>query len=148
MVCVLPQFYFIFSVMSINCSTKGLTVELNFPVSNQNLCFPFSIMFCLFKKKCTTVQRKYSKAQRAIMTKSETSDEEEELSETLMAMLLDSVAPLVKMISLGSAPIRSATCCSTREKTQSVSLSLQFRVNQIIYTTKYTFYVTNKHTKM
>lgn len=31
---------------------------------------------------------------------------------TLRAMLLDSVAPLVKMISLGSAPIRSATCCS------------------------------------
>lgn len=31
---------------------------------------------------------------------------------TLMAMLLDSVAPLVKMISLGSAPITSATCCS------------------------------------
>ena len=29
-----------------------------------------------------------------------------------MAMLLDSVAPLVKMISLGSAAIRSATCCS------------------------------------
>lgn len=31
-----------------------------------------------------------------------------------MAMLLDSVAPLVKMISLGSAPIRSATCCSEK----------------------------------
>ena len=29
---------------------------------------------------------------------------------TLMAMLFDSVAPLVNMISLGSAPIRSATC--------------------------------------
>ena len=28
-----------------------------------------------------------------------------------MAMLLDSVAPLVNMISLGSAPIRSAICC-------------------------------------
>lgn len=31
-----------------------------------------------------------------------------------MAILLDSVAPLVKMISLGSAPIKSATCCRKR----------------------------------
>ena len=52
------------------------------------------------------------------------SDEEEEQRLTLMAMLLDSVAPLVKMISLGSAPIRSATCCSEkRDGTQSVYLS-------------------------
>lgn len=34
-----------------------------------------------------------------------------------MAVLLDSVAPLVKMISLGSAPIRSATCCSEPKAT-------------------------------
>lgn len=48
-------------------------------------------------------------------------DEGEEQNLTLMAMLLDSVAPLVKMISLGSAPIRSATCCSDkRDSTQSV----------------------------
>lgn len=42
-----------------------------------------------------------------------------------MAMLLDSVAPLVKMISLGSAPIRSATCCSEWETTHSQCLSLK-----------------------
>lgn len=35
-----------------------------------------------------------------------------------MAMLLDSVAPLVKTISLGSAPIRSATCCSGKVHSQ------------------------------
>lgn len=50
-------------------------------------------------------------------------DEEEEQRETLMAMLLDSVAPLVKMISLGSAPIRSATCCSERKTIRSQGLS-------------------------
>ena len=35
---------------------------------------------------------------------------------TLIAMLLDSVAPLVKMISRGSAPIRDATCCKPRNR--------------------------------
>ena len=30
-------------------------------------------------------------------------------------MLFDSVAPLVKITSLGSAPIRSATCCKNRK---------------------------------
>lgn len=35
---------------------------------------------------------------------------------TLIAMLLDSVAPLVKMISRGSAPIRDATAASQDEK--------------------------------
>lgn len=53
---------------------------------------------------------------------------EEEQSVTLMAMLLDSVAPLVKMISLGSAPIRSATCYSEiKTETHTVSVS-QIRI--------------------
>lgn len=51
---------------------------------------------------------------------------------TLMAMLLDSVAPLVKMISLGSAPIKSATCCSESKTTH------RSRFNHIPITKKLT----------
>lgn len=59
-----------------------------------------------------------------------------------MAMLLDSVAPLVKMISLGSAPIRSATCCF-EETTRSyfVSNCIEIRSHQLDF--EKTFFSTN-----
>lgn len=65
-----------------------------------------------------TVTKKYQKEQLLERSLSQTWSHKEEW-QTLMAMLLDSVAPLVKMISLGSAPIRSATCCS--EETTAIS---------------------------
>ena len=65
-------------------------------------------------------------------------DKEEQQNGTLIAMLLDSVAPLVKMISLGSAPIRSATCCSDRQTTQSmIKFTLHSQVEQVLLLCKY-----------
>ena len=53
---------------------------------------------------------------------------------TLIAMLLDSVAPLVKMISRGSAPIRDATCCKSRREAEIRSISFLSKNRAVVIT--------------